>query len=72
MNILAIISGDALVQTLIYLVCIAVVFWLLWWLISYVAPPEPFNKVLRVIVAVAAVIFLISILMSLAGHPIFK
>jgi len=69
---LAAISGESVVQTLIYLICIGVVFWLIWWLISYVALPEPFNKVARVIVAVAAVVFLISILMGLAGHPIFK
>jgi len=68
---LSVVSSDSLIQSLIYLICVGVVFWLIWWLIGYVALPEPFNKVARVIVAVAAVIFLINILMGLAGHPLF-
>ena len=70
--ILSAISGESLIQTVVYVVCIGLVFWLLWWLLDYIKPPEPFYKVGRVILAVAAVLVLINILLSLAGHPIFK
>lgn len=67
---LALISGSALVSALVWLVVVGLVFWLLWWLLGYVNPPQPFMKVGQVILAVAAVLFLINFLMSLAGHPI--
>ncbi|PYS91099.1 MAG: hypothetical protein DMF62_03070 [Acidobacteria bacterium] len=68
---LALISNNAAVNSLIYLICIGIVFWLLWWLIQYVGLPEPFAKVAKVILAVAAVLILINILLGFAGHPIF-
>lgn len=64
------ISGAALISLLVWIVVAGLIFWLLWWLVSYVGLPEPFNKVVRVILAVAAVIFLINILLSLTGHPL--
>ena len=69
---LAAISGESLVQSLVYLICIGVVFWLLWWLLDYCKVPEPFNKVGRIILAVAAVLILINILLGLAGRPLFR
>ncbi len=66
---LAVISGAALFQALIWIVIAAVIWWLLTWLISYIGIPEPFNKVCKVILAVAAVIFLINALLTLAGKP---
>ncbi len=71
MNALAqvIVSGNSIVSALIWLICMGLVFYLLWWLISYIALPEPFAKVARVILALAAVILLINILLSIAGHP---
>jgi hypothetical protein len=66
------ISGAVIVQALIFLICLGMVFWLLWWLLAYVNPPEPFKKVGNVILAIAAVIVLINVLMTLAGHPIVK
>jgi hypothetical protein len=69
---LAQMSGEVVVHTLLYLICIGIVFWLLWWLLSYIALPEPFAKVARVILAVAAVVVLINIVLSLAGHPLVR
>ena len=72
MNALAAITGESVVQSLIYLICIGMVFWLLNWLIDYVGLQDPVKKVAKVILAVALVLILIGILMSLAGHPIFR
>ena len=72
LNLIGLISGEGLVSALIYLICLAVCFWLIWFLIDYCAVPEPFNKVLRVIVMIAAVVVLINVMMSIAGHPLIS
>lgn len=72
MTLLAAIEGGAVIQAIILLVCLGLVFWLLYWLVDYVAMPEPFNKVARVILAIAAVIVLINCIMSLAGKPFIQ
>jgi hypothetical protein len=62
------ISGSGLIGLLVYFIVAGLIFWLLWWLISYVGLPEPFNKVARVVLAVVAVIFIINLLLSVSGH----
>lgn len=67
------ISLQAAVTVVLYLIIGGLVFWLLWWLVGYVGLPEPFNKVARVILAVLAVFVCIAVLLSLAtGQPIFR
>lgn len=64
------ISVDSLVSTVIYLVVVGLIFWLIWWFIGYVGVPEPFNKVIRVIVGILALVVLMSFLLSLIGYPV--
>lgn len=66
------ISIESVVMLVIYLVIVGLIFWLLWWLVNYLAPPEPFRKVANVVLAVAAVLVVISMLLSLIGHPLFR
>ena len=67
------ISIQAAVTVVIYLIIAGLVFWLLWWLLNFVAPPEPFRKIGTVILAVLAVLVCIGILLSLVtGQPIFR
>lgn len=67
------ISISAAVYVILYLVIGGLIFWLLWWLVNYVAPPEPFRKVANVILAILAVLVVIGILLSLInGTPIFR
>lgn len=66
------ISIEAAVTLIVYLIVCGVIFGLLWWLIGYCAIPEPFNKVARVILTILAVLVVISILLNLIGHPIFR
>lgn len=63
---------SVLLQLVIYLLIVGGVFWLLWWLIGYVNPPEPINKVLRIIIAVIAVLFLANLLLGMIGAPIVR
>jgi hypothetical protein len=70
MNSLAVVNGQQLIQAVIWVIAIGLVCWLLWFLIGYIGLPEPFNKVARVIVMVVAVLFLINVILTLAGHPL--
>ena len=66
------ISISAAVSIIVYLVVAGLIFWLLWWLVNYIAPPEPFRKVANVVLAILAVLVVIGILLSIVGgHPIF-
>ncbi len=66
-------SLSALVTVIVYLIVAGLVFWLLWWLVGYVGLPEPFAKVANIVLAVAAVLVIIGVLLSLAGgQPIFR
>jgi uncharacterized membrane protein YjjP (DUF1212 family) len=69
---LAVISGEALVDTIIQVVVGGLIFALLYWLIDITKIPEPFNKVARVVLAIVGVLFLISVLLALTGHPLIK
>lgn len=65
--LLAAISGQALIMLVVTLIVVGVCFWLLLWLVDYCSPPEPFKKVLNVIIAIAAVLFVINALLGLIG-----
>ena len=54
---------DSLLHALIYIVIVGVIFWLIWWFIGYIGVPEPFNKVLRVVVGLVALVVLIQFLL---------
>lgn len=67
------ISLSGLVTLLVWLIIGGLVLWLCWWLVAYIGPPEPFRKVANVILAIAAVLFLIGLLLSIVGAgPIFR
>lgn len=66
------ITGSALLTLLVTLVIAGLIAWLCWWFIGYVGLPEPFNKVARVIIGLAVLVFLINLLMGLGGHPFIR
>ena len=61
-----------MLSVLVTLVIVGLIFWLVWWFVGYVGLPEPFNKVVRVLVGLCALVFLINILLSLTGTPLFR
>jgi hypothetical protein len=63
------ISLSAVITVIVYLVVAGLIFWLLWWLVNYIAPPEPFRKVANVVLAILGVLVVCSILLSLVGGP---
>lgn len=67
------ISLSGLVTLIIYLIVAGLVFWLLWWLVEYINPPEPFKKIANVVLAIAAVVIAIGMLLSLtSGTPLLR
>jgi hypothetical protein len=65
MNLMAAVSSDPWVNALVQVIGVALCFWLLWWLLDYLKLPDPFNKVLRVLLALAAVVYLIRLILSI-------
>lgn len=70
MNLLAFVTGEPITSAIVWLIGLGLIFWLLWWLIDYLALPAPFNKVARVLLAVAAVVLLIRVIMRITGAGI--
>lgn len=70
--LLGVISGSALLNSLVILVIAALIFWLIIWFCDYIKIPEPFNKVIRVIVGLVALIFLINFLLSLIDRQFIR
>lgn len=67
------ISIQGAVTVVVYLIVAGMIFWLLWFLINYIDPPEPFKKVASVILMVLGVLVLIGILLTfVGGQPLFR
>jgi hypothetical protein len=59
--------GGGFVHAFVMLLIMGLVFWVLWWALGALNPPEPFKKVLTVVLVVAACIVVINFLLGLAG-----
>lgn len=70
--ILAAISGEAMVSGIVTLIIVGLVFFILDWAVTKIGIGEPFNKVIRVILILAAALFVINALLSLVGHPLIR
>jgi len=67
------VSVDNLIEVVIYLVILSLVFWVIWWFVGYVGVPEPFNKVIRVVIGLVALLVVVSLLLGmLTGSPIIR
>lgn len=66
-TMMAALSGDGLVNALIYVVALGLICWLLFWFLDYVKVPEPFNKVGKVLLALVAVVLLIRLIIRVTG-----
>lgn len=67
------ISLSGAVMVVFYLIIAGLIFWLLWWVVGYIGFPQPFDKVLRVVIVLLAVAVLIGFLLSaVGGQPLFR
>jgi hypothetical protein len=69
--ILAALSSEGIVRAIIWLVVFGLIFYLLHWLITYLAIQDPWAKVARAVLAIGAVLILINVLLGLVGKPLF-
>lgn len=56
-------GGSSIVKTVVWLVVLAIV----WWLVTYFEVPEPFQKIIKAVLVIGAVALLIYFLLSLTG-----
>lgn len=66
------ISGSALLTLVVTLVIVGLIFWLVIWFVDYAGVPEPFNKVIKVVVGLVVVVYLINVLLGISGHPLIR
>lgn len=70
--IIAAISGEAMVSVIVTLIIVGLVFFILDWAVTKIGIGEPFNRVIRVILILAAALFVINALLTLVGHPLIR
>lgn len=61
-----------LVSVVVTLLIVGAICWLLWWLVGFIGPPEPFNKIARGVIAVVAVLLIINVLLGLIGQSFIR
>ena len=66
----ALLTGGWL-TALVNLAIVGVIFWILWWGLNKINPPEPFMKVGTVVLVIAACVVLINFLLGLTGSRLF-
>jgi hypothetical protein len=57
----------ALIHLLIVIIILGVIFWLLWWALSFIPLPEPFASIARFVVVLIFALILIYLLLPLAN-----
>ena len=58
-----------LMSLLITLIIAGVIFYLIIWVIDWIGIPDPFNKVIKVVLGLAVVLYLLGLLTGYAPHP---
>lgn len=69
---LAAISGEAIVTSVVTLIVVAVVYWILDMIVARTVTDDMFKKVINVIMILGAGLFLIDAVLRLFGHPIIN
>lgn len=61
----------SIIGLVISLVIAGLIFWLVIWVVDWVGVPEPFNKVIKVIIGLVVVLYLFGILTGFAP-PVYR
>ena len=68
-TLMAALGETSIINAIVWIVCVGLIFYLLYWLIGKVGVPEPFNKIAYALLALVAVVICIKLLMRFAGNP---
>lgn len=67
------ISLGSLTAVVIYLIVAGLIWWILFWAVRTIDPPQPFKKVAEVVLVLVVVLVIIGALLSLvSGQPLFR
>ena len=61
-----------LLGIVVVLIILGLAFWIIVWLIDWIALPEPFNKVIKAVVGIVFVVYLLSMLLGQAPVPTWR
>jgi hypothetical protein len=61
-----------LIGLLVTVILLGLVFYVLWWLLSVIGLPAPFNKVAQVLIALVAVVLLLGLLFGGVSVPVLR
>jgi len=65
----AVVNENTIVNAIVWLVCIGLIFYVLYWLIGALKVPEPISRIALGLIALAAAVICIRILFKFAGNP---
>lgn len=71
-TMLATISGTVVLYSVVEIIAAALLYYIGKWAIGEMAPAEPFNKILTVILVLAILFLVVDALLRLIGHPIIS
>lgn len=65
---------ESLIPLVVQLVILALFFWLVWWALSQIPLPEPFNTVIRVVMVLIVFLVVASMLLGIfpSGHRLLR
>jgi len=63
---------ESIIGLLVTVIVLGLVFYVLWWLVGVIGLPEPFNKVAIVLIALCAVVVLLSLLFGHWSIPVLR
>ncbi len=72
LTLLAAISGDALLNAVIWIVVAALIYFVVMWGIDKIGIPEPFHKIAVALVVLVVVVLLINALLGIGGRPFIR
>lgn len=61
---------NTLIHFIVWLLIAGLVYWLVIWLLAEIGIPEPFNKIIRVVIALVVFLIALNALLSLVGYPV--
>jgi hypothetical protein len=70
--IVAAISGESVVNAVIWIVVAALIYFVVMWGIEKIGIPEPFHKIAIALVVLMVVVLLVNALLTIAGHPFIR
>jgi len=60
--------AHGILGAIVYLVVMGLIWWAIWWFVNWVGIPEPFLKVVKVVLGLFALLVLVDFLLGFTGY----